>query len=266
MHLIPPSSILSTDALLALEERAFNGWPALHTVHLGGWLCRFADGYGRRANSVNAVAPTAPFETVLRAADELYAKQSLPLTFRLSPLAGSGPDATLAARGFDLVDETLVMIRAIADGATARDPAIALVQAYDDQLNAQFAVAKGLAPQTRRIHERIRASIVLPRTLAVLRDGERAIGFGLGVAERGMIGLFDILVAPTHRRRGAGRKIVDALLAWGRELQATGAYLQVNAQNHPAITLYEQCGFAPAYRYHYRVRNGARNDRNHRHA
>jgi len=46
---------------------------------------------------------------------------------------------------------------------------------------------------------------------------------------------------------------VQALLHWGAEAGATSAYLQVRAQNTPALRLYESMGFKTAYGYHYRV-------------
>ena len=47
--------------------------------------------------------------------------------------------------------------------------------------------------------------------------------------------------------------LVQALLHWGAEAGATSAYLQVRAQNTPALRLYESMGFKTAYGYHYRV-------------
>ena len=48
-------------------------------------------------------------------------------------------------------------------------------------------------------------------------------------------------------------QLVQALLHWGMEAGATSAYLQVRAQNTPALRLYESMGFKTAYGYHYRV-------------
>ena len=39
-----------------LEHLAFNAWPALRVVVQGNWLLRFADGYTKRANSINALS------------------------------------------------------------------------------------------------------------------------------------------------------------------------------------------------------------------
>jgi ribosomal protein S18 acetylase RimI-like enzyme len=84
-------------------------------------------------------------------------------------------------------------------------------------------------------------------------DRGAAAAFGLGVVERGHLGLFDIVSDPQRRRAGHGRRLVEGLMAWGRARGATRAYLQVVATNARAIALYESLGFREAYRHHYRI-------------
>lgn len=52
-------------------------------------------------------------------------------------------------------------------------------------------------------------------------------------------------VAPTHRRRGIGRQLLQALLAHGRQLGCTEAWLGTESDNLPARALYEQAGSTP---------------------
>lgn len=82
------------------------------------------------------------------------------------------------------------------------------------------------------------------------------LGFGLAVTDRGMVGLFDIVVAPSERGRGHGRALTRSLLAWGRSAGAHTGYLQVREANDAARRLYAGLGFIEAYRYHYRVPPG----------
>ena len=73
------------------------------------------------------------------------------------------------------------------------------------------------------------------------------------MAERGHVGLYDIVVAPDLRGRGLGRRLVAGLLAWGARAGAGRAYLQVRETNAPAVALYRSLGFTLAYRYRHRV-------------
>jgi aminoglycoside 6'-N-acetyltransferase I len=54
----------------------------------------------------------------------------------------------------------------------------------------------------------------------------------------------EIGVAPTHRRRGVGRRLLDALLAHGRTIGCTEAWLGTEVDNGPARALYEAAGSA----------------------
>jgi GNAT superfamily N-acetyltransferase len=78
------------------------------------------------------------------------------------------------------------------------------------------------------------------------------VGTGFGVAEEGWVGLFSLAVVPGARRRGIGSAIVDALLAWAAARGAHTAYLQVEADNAPALALYGRRGWFVAHSYHYR--------------
>jgi aminoglycoside 6'-N-acetyltransferase I len=49
-------------------------------------------------------------------------------------------------------------------------------------------------------------------------------------------------VASTHRRRGIGRLLLDAMLAHGRRLGCTEAWLGTEEENLPARRLYEATG------------------------
>ena len=55
----------------------------------------------------------------------------------------------------------------------------------------------------------------------------------------------EIGVASTHRRRGVGRLLLDAMLAHGRRLGCTEAWLGTEPDNVPARALYESAGAQP---------------------
>lgn len=243
---------MSGVAVQGLEERALNAWPAVQTLICGGWAVRAAGGYTKRANSANALAGAAPIETIVPTVEAVYARLGQPSIIRLSPLAPPGSDEFLDAIGYAALDPTLVLTRHIATVPLLPDVRIesVLTPAWAEG----FAEANGVPPARRALHDRILAGILPQACFATLTVAGEAVGYALGVVERGAVGIFDVVVAPTARRRGYGLRLTEALLAWGAAQGAREAYLQVVAANTPARALYSALRFAEAYPYHYRIK------------
>jgi ribosomal-protein-alanine N-acetyltransferase len=87
-------------------------------------------------------------------------------------------------------------------------------------------------------------------------------GFVLGRAVAGEAEVLTLAVAPESRRRGLGRKLMARFLYQARARSAGRAFLEVSAENAPAIALYESAGFAAAGRRkaYYAASDGRRID------
>jgi len=241
------------DAVRQIEEHLMNSWPSLRTVMLDGWVFREAMGYTKRANSAMALNARGPFAATLGEAERFYAAAGSPTIFRLTPLAGNEPDHILADRGYDVVDETIVMTTALADLPPA-DEAVTIAQDFSDVWEDGYADAHALTPDARRAHRAILERIApFSKGFAVAWEDGKPIAFGLGVVERGHLGLFDIVTVPEARRKGVARKLVSSLMRWGADRHVTTAWLSVIADNERAKPLYAQLGFREIYRYHYRI-------------
>jgi GNAT superfamily N-acetyltransferase len=96
-----------------------------------------------------------------------------------------------------------------------------------------------------------------PSGVVVTPDGDVAtaglagLARGFAVHSHGWVGLRAVEVAPGHRRRGLGRTMMAALLAWGAERGAETAYLQVLGDNEPALAMYGAMGFRTHHAYAY---------------
>lgn len=60
-------------------------------------------------------------------------------------------------------------------------------------------------------------------------------------ARHGYMGF--MYVVPGARGRGVNKLVVDSLIAWGKEQGVFNFYLDVYAENQPAIRAYEKAGF-----------------------
>ena len=76
----------------------------------------------------------------------------------------------------------------------------------------------------------------------------RDAGFLLGRAIAGEAEILTLAVSPAARRQGTGRGLVASFLDEARSRGAESAFLEVAADNAPAIALYRAAGFAEAGR------------------
>ncbi len=238
-----------------LEEAGFNAWPALEQLLADGWLLRFAEGYSRRANSANFLypAPTDP-ERVIRWCEERYAAHGLPATFRIVERPETtAAERALEQRGYRRLSPSLTLSRPLDSPAAAPDTPPLAALALDEWLPV-FALLSGAGPQGQSRHRRILEQLRLPHALGVLVADGRPVACGLAVADRDLVGLFDLATHPAHRRQGHAARLVTALLGWAAQQGASTAFLQVAEQNSAARQLYARLGFQQRYRYWYRVR------------
>ena len=92
---------------------------------------------------------------------------------------------------------------------------------------------------------------------AIRWNGEKGIGFlaiddgvACGIAgsfldedDATRAQLISMWTAPTHRRHGVGRLLVDEVAAWARLRGARTLLLMVTSLNEPAMRFYERLGF-----------------------
>lgn len=237
-----------------VEELSLNAWPALETALYDGWVLRFSAGYTRRANSVNPLYASLlqPMEK-LRHCQRLYRDRGLPTVFKITRAAGDF-DAFLGEHGYGREGETSVQI---ADVATPLIPAEEDAELLEKPSEAWIAAFCALNPGLRRhflTMSGMLGRLTVPACFLSLKHEGQTAALGMAVAERGYVGLFDIVTRQTLRNQGIGKDVVLHLLEWGKSQGAERAYLQVTLDNAPALHLYKRLGFEEAYRYWYRVR------------
>lgn len=247
----------SNDLHRAVDNASLAAWPAFEEVVQDGWLLRFSQGFSKRCNSVTArEAGNLELGRKIQECDRWYRTRSRPPIFRLTPFsAPAGLDGALEQRGYSVFEPTLVEGLDLTGGGWSRRGAVPDELRFlplPEWVRTYHALA-GAGGDQVAAHEQVLGSIRSPRALAVLTDGDGPMACGLGVLDGGLFGLFDFVTAPDRRRQGLGRRLLEALLAWGRERGAESAYLQVVRTNAPARSLYEGAGFRRLYEYWYRV-------------
>jgi ribosomal protein S18 acetylase RimI-like enzyme len=253
---------MDTPKLNALvEETCMNAWPALKEVFYDGWLIRIANGATRRTNSVNVIGEgRRALADKIAYCEAVYRAHAQPSYFRILSTAPPDLDAALGARGYAREDETCTLHMSFHKRRLPKPAKGVAVDILEGRPTREWLAAH--ARHSRRGPDEASALhavldvVAVPAFFAEARDetGEIAsVAFG-AIHER-LICLQWVVTVPAQRRKGLSRAALSALLRRGQEAGATGACLQVVADNHSAIRLYESLGFTDElYRYHYRVR------------
>ena len=237
-----------------LERTIFCACPSFEETDYDGWVLRFADGYTKRANSVNPhFGSSFPLAAKITTCEAAYRERGLPTIFRLTPFSQPvGLDEALEALGYETHDPTLVMTRSL-DCVSGGEPSPELIVSGEDWFEA-FNELRKLGAFERGSHRRIIGSSEGEHCFAVLtKDGEpRACS--LGVLVNNAIELFDLFTRESHRGSGLASSIVRSILQWACESEARTGFLQVHSLNFPARRLYERFGLEVAYPYWYRIK------------
>jgi N-acetylglutamate synthase len=242
--------------ILKLEEIALNAWPALETIQIDGWVIRYANGVTKRSNSVNPIyASSQNIDEKIDFCEKFYRSKAIPVCFKITEIAQPvGLDEILDARGYAHKFDVLIQVTDISKLTGEIDKNIHLLEDTNDLWLDQYIKMNGSKPADKHVYKQIIDSIQFPKCLFTLTLNDAVIGCGLGVVEDKYIGLFDIVVDPQYRNLGFGKMLVENILKWGKNKGAETAWLQVLANNAPAIRLYEKVGFKEEYRYWYRIK------------
>ncbi|MDR1764751.1 MAG: GNAT family N-acetyltransferase [Lachnospiraceae bacterium] len=255
-----------------IEEISLNAWPS-HKIELyDGWLIRFSHNYTHRTNSVEQVGVSGiPVEEKIHYCEQMYANYHTPTHFKISPLLDPDFDALLASKGYETQHETVVMTMPMTDYRRLEPTYVeyeyyernsglpssvfyeggAVVQMrdriYDEWIASVFRFNGTTNPTLLRIVPSMFRAIPKETLVAYIEGDTGILGLGLGILDRGHIGLYAINVHPNFRRKGYARAICHAILGEAAKKGAHHAYLQVVKENHKAKELYRSLGMADDY-------------------
>lgn len=235
-----------------IERATIAAWPAAIIEEHHGWVYLASSGITGR---VNAVWPLAldgrDVDAAIVHAEDWFARRGLPCRFKIADGACAPVNlaAILQARGYEATTPTAIMAKALAH-APYTDATIALHTAMPAAFDAVIAATSASAAEA---DERRGIALRAPRpaAFAVFAGTSGADAIGMSVVTHGLAGIFLMRTKGDARRQGAARRILRTLLGWAGDHGASGAYLQVEADNAPALGLYQDEGFKTLTHYHF---------------
>lgn len=245
---------LPVSSPVELQRIAARGWPAVEQEPLGEWTLRASAGFTRRANSVQALGdPGLPLPEALRVVRDWYAARGLPAYVEVTtPGSPPGLAEELARLG---AQESATRVR------TAPLAGLARLGSGHDRVRLSRTADAGWLSRYRRVtadpaveraaHQVLHGGPSVWFATVPGVEGGPPVAIGRCVIDGPWACFGAIEVVPHARRTGLASTVMAVLAARAAEEGATGAYLQVEAENTGAIALYDQLGFTTSHTYHY---------------
>jgi RimJ/RimL family protein N-acetyltransferase len=255
-----PNQASAAIDVVRVEEAGLNALQTQRQLFYDGWLLRLSPGTAKRARSVNPhFGSSLPLPAKIAYCEALYARHALPALFRMTPMSRPADlDRELGKLGYEKFDDTLVQTLALERPPEIPDHADDVVvetpetDAFVDAVDA----LRRSTPEQREAHRERLANSPLEKRYAVVSVSGRVACTAQVAIDDSIVGIFDVITASEARGNGYATLACAWLLSWAWQHGANVGYLQVKADNAPAIAAYRKFGFATAYTYHYRGRAG----------
>lgn len=234
-----------------LQRIAARGWPGVEQEALGEWTLRASAGFTQRANSVQALGdPGLPLPAALAAVRDWYAERELPVLVEVvTPGTADGLRELLGPA------QSPTLVR------TAPLAGLARIGSGHDRVR----LSRTAGPDWMSLYGKLSADPAVREAARRVLHGGPSVWFATvpGAAGRpplaigrcvvdGAWACFGAIeVQPHARRAGLATAVMAVLAARAAEEGATGAYLQVEADNDGAVALYDGLGFTTSHTYHY---------------
>jgi ribosomal protein S18 acetylase RimI-like enzyme len=238
-----------------LEAAGFRAWPASSVTYEGTWAVRLTAGHpAKRLNSINPLDPAdnARFDERIARTTRRFDAYGRRVLFRVTPLAGATLTRHLDDGCWTRFSDSIVMALDLSgknfDAVMDMLPTHDVARFLDGALRIR-GDGRVLRPGLSEIIGSIRGEA----GLFLAEREQAAVSTAICVHDGDLAGLFEVSTLAAERGRGHARDIVLSSLKWAKLRGARMAWLQVEADNEAAVSLYRSLGFAELYRYHYRA-------------
>lgn len=237
-----------------IEKAGFRSWPALEESEADGIVLRYSNGFTKRANSANLLRKLdTAFEKLASRYEDYFQRKNLPCIFRIPSFTENQAfDSYLDEKGYRYLDRSLVLRKPLG-GSNFENVNITALSSREWM--KAYCRINDIGFGEHITHLEMLDRIEDTTLFAVLKQGKKELACGLGVMSNGLFGLFDIATKKSARNKGFGTKLITGMLHWAVEHGASSSYLQVVADNKPAIKLYKKIGYEHCYEYWYRIRD-----------
>lgn len=223
-------------------------WPAAATTTKGIWTFRDGQGGGKRVSAITTEAPVSAAD--LDRAEAEIAASGCAALFSLRP--GQGDlDALLQARGYALVDPTVIRACPVAQLTDLALPKVCVFNVWEPlAIQRDIWQAGGIGPERQAVMARVQG----PKTALLARFNDHPGGAGFVAIHDGIAMVHALEILPHQRRQGLGAWMMRGAALWAQEQGAHTLALAVTEANVAANALYSSLGMTVVEQYHYRLK------------
>ena len=242
----------------SLEEFTTNAWRPEYSLHVDGWHVGYSQGITGRANSVFPIGDYGRYsvEEKISLIEAFYKRFEHYPTFKLT--SASQPanlKSELTKRGYVAGDTTHVQVsnaKETMDNTVSVLPCPARIETkLTDKWFDFYVESSGYSDLSIEVRKGVLKRLGLVKGFALVEIEAQLAAVGLGVVERGWLGIYCMATTTDQRRKGGATQVLNSLAEWGLSQGAKKMYLQVEGKNDPAIHLYTRAGFEFLYDYQY---------------
>lgn len=249
---------MKNDAIRKLEEMSINAWPSLSTSLYDGWVIRVAEGFTKRANSINPIYRSEiDIDEKIAFCESIYKSQNIDTVFKLTEaVCPENIDSILESMGYSAVDHTSVQVSDLSNFrfSIESDNEIVISEVISYKWLEDFCRLSGKTELQKNLTEKMLKNILTKYFFISLTVDEKTASCGMGVVFGDYLGIFDIVTDEKMRKCGYGERVVRSIMQLGKLMGAKSAYLQVVQKNEAAKSLYRKLAFTEIYEYWYRVK------------
>lgn len=219
-----------------------------------GWLLPMDAGTVGRAQCAVPLAHTEPDRALINTIVQRYRARGFAPAWRLPDVPSFAAfHAALGQRGFTRSQPTLTQVAAVADlleRLPARPGPAAVLDERPDAAWLAMFLGEGLDPVDGASRSRALARALGTR-YASLREQGLTLACGAASFGHGWLGVHGMRTAAAQRGRGLAGSVMRAMALEAQGRGIGRVFLQVDAGNTPALSLYKRLGFETAWGYAY---------------
>ena len=259
-----PTTTLTPHDIESLERATLDAVCPAAQSELPGWLLPFDAADIGRARSAIPLFHHGLDIALLPAIEQQYRDHGLPPCFRIADTPGLRPwQERLQALGYRKTDPVHVQIASIADmqaaaglptaaprlGSASERPKVMLLDAPAEPW-ASVYTAPGFDAEDGALRVQLLSRSRFAR-YAYVQKADVSLAAGTVCISRNWLSVHGMRTLPHARGQGLGAALLCAFVDLARQRAVTRAFLQVEADNAPALALYRRFGFVSAWTYHY---------------